>query len=520
MSADGKKIWETYPQNLVCMGGLSKEFKYLTSPSVQRAVRQEVREKFIAAALADKRFDKEAGVVFLKGGTSVDINYYDTDTTLTPFRQESYFQYLFGLAEPDCFGAIFLKTRQAVLFVPTLPEGVARWNGDPKSFAWYKDTFGADAVCAVEDIKKTLLERGARTVYTLNGQNTDSGLWTVTIPTRADLGSPAESDIKLDNKALFPVLSECRVIKTPREIDFMRACCLVTSQAHVFVMRHIRAGMSEVQLEALFRAWTGFFGGSRFLAYTCICASGPNGSILHYGHAGRPNDRILKQSDMMVLDMGGEYGGYSTDITSSYPVSGKFTKDQIAVHNAVRAAQDAVFSKLRPGCDWLAMHRAAERAILTHLKDMGVVRGDVEAMMKVNLGAVFMPHGLGHFIGMDTHDVGGYPIEGPDKKTKDNSPGPRWLRTQRILKAGMVLTVEPGLYFNNSWIAKALQDETKAAFIDQKAVERFRDFGGVRLEDDVLITKNGYENFTRMPKTWQEYEEVVGNYNPTCEPCA
>lgn len=147
----------------------------------------------------------------------------------------------------------------------------------------------------------------------------------------------------------------------------MRIGNLISSQAHVYVMRHVKAGMVELQCEALFKAWCAYFGASRHCAYTCICGSGTHGAILHYGHAGRPNDRVLQNGDTMVLDMGADYDGYATDITRHVPVDGKFTDKQKIVHNAVYESQQTVMRAMKPGVKWPDMHRLAERVILEHL---------------------------------------------------------------------------------------------------------------------------------------------------------
>ena len=161
----------------------------------------------------------------------------------------------------------------------------------------------------------------------------------------------------------------------------------------------------EYQLESLFMHHTYTHGGCRHMAYTCICACGPNPAVLHYGHAGAPNARLLKEGDQALLDMGAEYHCYASDITCSFPISSDFTRDQILIHEAVLAAQVAVVGALKPGVAWPDMHRLAERTILENLKRGGVLAGDVDEMLAADLGATFMPHGLGHFIGLDTHDV-------------------------------------------------------------------------------------------------------------------
>uniref|UniRef100_A0A2C9L303 Peptidase M24 domain-containing protein n=1 Tax=Biomphalaria glabrata TaxID=6526 RepID=A0A2C9L303_BIOGL len=136
---------------------------------------------------------------------------------------------------------------------------------------------------------------------------------------------------------------------------------------------------------------------------------GHNGSILHYGHSGAPNSKRLEDGDICLLDMGAEYYCYGSDITCSFPANGKFTQDQKAIYDAVLAANRAVLAAVRPGVSWVDMHKLAERVLLEHLVQLGLLKGNVEDMMRVRLGAVFMPHGLGHFLGIDTHDCGGYP---------------------------------------------------------------------------------------------------------------
>jgi len=207
---------------------------------------------------------------------------------------------------------------------------------------------------------------------------------------------------------------------------------------------------------------------------------------------------------MIVLDMGAAYNGYHTDITRTYPVNGKFTDDQRAIYEAVREAQGAVLSAMKPGVKWPDMHQLAERVIISHLRKIGILHnGTAEEMFAAHIGAVFMPHGLGHFLGLCTHDVGGYPKDGPQR---GRTPGVKYLRTSRELQEGMVITVEPGCYFNIPTLDKALQNEEQKRFINVDVLNRFRGFGGVRLEDDVLITKDGAENLTVLPILPDEIE--------------
>merc|ERR1712232_1347575 len=275
--------------------------------------------------------------------------------------------------------------------------------------------------------------------------------------------------------------------------------------AHVTCMRQIKPGMREYQLESLFKHYCYYNGGCRHMSYTCICGSGINSATLHYGHAGAPNDKKIEDGDMCLFDMGAEYHCYGADITCSYPSNGKFTKEQIDIYESVLSAVKAVESQLKPGISWPDMHIEAEKAFLKVLKERGYIQGEIEEMMKVRLGALFMPHGLGHFLGLDTHDVGGYNEGCP---TRSDLPGLKSLRTARVLEEGMVLTVEPGVYFIKALLEPAFSDNTFNSFLIKDKIEPLLNFGGVRIEDDIVITSDGMENFTRCPREIKDIEAV------------
>lgn len=196
--------------------------------------------------------------------------------------------------------------------------------------------------------------------------------------------------------------------------------------------------------------------------------------------------------------MGANYGGYAADITCSFPANGKFTEDQKMVYNAVLAARDAVIEQAREGVSWVDMHKLANRVMLQKLKEGGLLKGDVEDMMSVGLNGIFQPHGLGHLLGLDVHDVGSYLPGQPQRPT---DPGCTRLRFSRILKDGMYVTVEPGCYFIDILLDRAIADPKMNCFIELEVLKRFRNFGGVRIEDDVLITKDSCEIFSVVPRT-------------------
>ncbi|XP_076387318.1 xaa-Pro dipeptidase isoform X2 [Megachile rotundata] len=295
-----------------------------------------------------------------------------------------------------------------------------------------------------------------------------------------------------------------RVIKSPQEIKVLEYVIKISSDAHKSVMHMIKPGLAEFQMEAAFMHYVYSNGGCRHVSYTCICGSGHNASILHYGHAGAPNNKIIKDGDMCLFDMGGNYCGYAADITCSFPANGKFTDDQKMIYNAVLAARDAVMNTAKPNVAWTDMHLLANKTMLVSLKSGGLLVGDVDDMMKAGLNEVFQPHGLGHLMGLDVHDVGGYLPGYPERST---APGLRKLRTGRILQPGMVLTIEPGCYFIDSLLDAALKNSNQSKFIVTEVLKRFRGWGGVRIEDDVLITETGVRNLTDVPRTVEEIEK-------------
>lgn len=240
--------------------------------------------------------------------------------------------------------------------------------------------------------------------------------------------------------------------------------------------------------------------------YTPISASGPNAAILHYGHAGAPNDRELQDGDLVLCDFGCSIYNYGSDITTTFPASGRFTNDQRIVYEAVLAANEAVKAAMRPSVSWSDMHMLANRVILQGLKEGGLLMGSIDEMMDEDLGAVFMPHGLGHFLGLDTHDVGGYLAGHPGRIQR---PGLNKLRTARLLEVGMVITVEPGCYFNPALLLPAFKDPKKSKYMVVDRIKSFIGMGGVRIEDNCVITEFGIENLTVVPRSVADIELVM-----------
>ncbi|XP_074645434.1 xaa-Pro dipeptidase-like isoform X2 [Tubulanus polymorphus] len=442
---------------------------------------------------------KSGSVILLQGGETQCR--YSSDRELL-FRQESYFHWAFGVLEPDVFGTIDVDTGKAELFFPKLHPDYAVWMGKLEDKDHFKAKYEVDDCHWVCEMPRVLFDKNPSEVLTLRGKNTDSD----TIHPEATFDGIEK--FKVNNTSLFPEMSECRVFKSAEEIEVLRHANKISSEAHRELMRRIEPGMHEFQMESIFHDYCYRNGGMRWLAYTGICACGPSGAVLHYGHAGAANNQPIRDGDLCLFDLGAEYYCYTSDITTTFPANGKFTEKQKVIYNAVLDANRSVFKACKPGVSWLEMHYLAERTILTHLKNNGIIVGDLDDMMDCRFGAVFMPHGLGHFLGIDVHDVAGYPKGGTERILK---PGLKSLRTTRALDAGMVITIEPGCYFIESQLDAAFANPKHAKFMVKERIDEYRGSGGVRIEDTVTITETGIENLTDVPRTVEEIEKFMAD---------
>ncbi|XP_030649975.1 xaa-Pro dipeptidase [Chanos chanos] len=457
-------------------------------------------------------------VVVLQGGEQKQRYCTDTDVV---FRQESFFHWAFGVIEADCYGAIDVDSGKAFLFVPKLPESYATWMGEIYPREHFKEKYAVDEVHYTSDIVDVLANLQSSTLLTLRGLNTDSG------STCREASFEGISRFQVNNTLLHPVIVECHLLKTDMELEVLlreaefsgpeMLSCVTSTGTETSagrkdeypkaaeVMRRVRPGQKEYEMESLFQHYCYSRGGMRHTSYTCICGSGHNCSVIYYGHPGAPNDKTIEDGDMCLFDMGGEYYCYTSDITCSFPTNGKFTADQRAIYEAVLKSSRTAMAAIKPGVKWTDMQRLADRVHLEELVKVGILRGNVEDMLKVHLGAVFMPHGLGHLLGLDVHDVGGYP-EGVERV---DEPGLRSLRMGRLVQERMVLTVEPGIYFINHLLDQALADPAHSCFINNAVLQRFRGFGGVRVEENIVVTADGIELLTCVPRTVEEIEAFM-----------
>ena len=297
---------------------------------------------------------------------------------------------------------------------------------------------------------------------------------------------------------LKSAIENCRVTKDAHEIALIRHANAISSEAHREVMRIAKRAKNEAELMGTFIG-TCIANGGREQAYGCICASGMNAATLHYVH----NDLTTSKKLNLLIDAGCEYNCYCSDITRTYPLTGTFTKESREIYDIVDKMQSSCMTMLRAGVLWEDVHRRAHEIGIEGLLHLGILKGDKEEIFKSRVSTVFLPHGLGHYLGMDTHDTGG------NANYADPDPMFRYLRIRGEIPAGAVVTNEPGIYFCRFIIEPALKDGKMARFINEKVLNRYWEVGGVRIEDDIHILPDGCENLTTAPRTWEEVEALV-----------
>ncbi|MDR9419282.1 aminopeptidase P family protein [Gracilimonas sp.] len=429
--------------------------------------------------------DNQQGAVFIQGS---EIFYRNETDYEYPFRQESNFWYLTGVNEPDCALILDLKTEEYHLFVPKRDAQYAVWHGYVKSQEAWQEQYKPDHLHYTNEILTVMNEINPDKVYCLNEAD-------------AELIEDLDRSFEADMETLQDALTYCRVIKTEEELEYMRKSAKINNLAHTEVMKVIKPGMYEYELKALFTKIQ-YEHGLQQDAYNGIFAGGKNSAILHYVE----NNSQIKDGDLFLLDAGHEYEGYASDITRTYPANGTFTDLQAGVYDAVLNALNSSIEKVETGVKMEDLHLHAARTIMEGLKEIDLVKGSVDDLMENDIFALFFPHGLGHFLGLDTHDVGGYP-KGVDRIDR---PGIKYLRVRRDLQPGMVITIEPGCYFVPALLIPAMKDENKSKFLNADKLTKMYEFGGIRIEDNIVVTEDGYENLTDVPKERSEIEKLIG----------
>ncbi len=392
------------------------------------------------------------------------------------YRQDSDFWYLSGFPEPDAV-LVLVPGRahgEALLFCRERNPERETWDGARAGTEGAVATHGFDdayPITDLDDILPGLLE-GRTRVYYHFGRDTEFDLkligWVNRVRMQVKQGAqPPHEFLELGH-----YLHELRLFKSAAEIRLMKRAAQIAAEAHVVAMQTTRPGMHEYEVEAAIQHH--FRRNDAQLAYESIVGGGANACVLHYIE----NKSVLRDGDLLLIDAGAEYRNYASDITRTFPVNGRFSKEQRAIYQLVLDAQNAAMQKARVGQTYDAGHDAAVATLTEGLLKLGLLKGTLEKNLETGDYKRFYMHKTGHWIGLDVHDVGEYRVDGEFRE----------------LEAGMVFTIEPGLY---------IAPGSKGVAAKWQGI-------GVRIEDDVLVTKDGHEVLTAgVPKEIDEVEALI-----------
>jgi len=394
-----------------------------------------------------------------------------------PFRQDSDFYYLTGFNEADSL-AVFIPGREQgeyILFCREFDEKKALWEGAHAGLEGATEHYEADdsfPIDDMDDILPGMLENKSKVFYPM-GRDSDLDHqlleWITHIRKQSRNGINAPGELV----CLEHLLHEMRLFKSPAELKLMRQAAEVSCKAHTRAMQQCKAGLYEYQIESEI-VHEFMQQGLRYVAYPSIVAGGKNACVLHYVD----NKDKLKRGDLLLIDAGVECDHYAADITRTFPVSGVFSEAQKQLYQLVLDAQYAAIEQIEPGKPWNHAHDVSVEVLTKGLVKLGLLKGRVSKLIKDEKYKQFYMHRIGHWLGMDVHDVGDYKVDG------------EW----RLLEPGMVLTIEPGLYI-----------PANCESVDAK----WRGIG-IRIEDDVLVTKEGHEVLTHaVVKEVDEIERLM-----------
>jgi len=436
-----------------------------------------------AARRARLQAQMEPGAVAVLATALVVARNADSDY---PYRHDSHFFYLTGFPEPEAVLVLVAangdKAAQSLLFCREKNTEREIWDGFRYGPEAARATFGFDAAYSIAalDAEMAKLLADAPAVYYPLGRDRKTDMqvkrWLDAVRAQSRSGVTAPGTAH----DLLPLVDEMRLLKDDTEIATMRRAAAISAQAHARAMRATQAGMREYEIEAEllheFRR-----NGAQSPAYTSIVAAGANACVLHYV----ANNDTINDGDLVLIDAGCELDGYASDITRTYPANGRFTEPQKALYELVLAAQAAALEAIRPGQPYQSVHDAAVRVLVQGMLELGLLcadkHGTVDEIIATKAYTRFYMHGTGHWLGMDVHDVGQY---------RDvHTPG----KPSRPLRPGMVLTVEPGIYVRPG-------DDVPQQYWNI----------GIRIEDDVLVTTDGYSILSvGAPKTVAEIEQTM-----------
>lgn len=390
--------------------------------------------------------------------SSANKNYRTRDVE-NPFRQNSDFLYMTGISEPNLINLIYQEKKQviSILFRNNTSDFESIWEGKRPENSKILKKHGFSKVYDYDEYKQKIMDiiKNKDNLYIEFGLNKDLDKFI-----KKNVSKLRKKNInkKKLNKNILPIDSithKLRQIKSNYEINMIKEAAKVSIKGHQEAMKKSKPGMYEYELDAEIKYI--FNKNNMHFAYMSIVGGGNNACTLHY----IKNDNLLKNNDLVLIDAAAENNGYASDITRTFPVNGKFTKEQALIYDVVLNAQEKAINFIKPGVTWNQVHAITVKEISLGLINLGIINGEIEEVIKKELYKEFYMHNTGHWLGLDVHDVGKY--------------------ENIIFKPGMIITVEPGIYINSN---------------NSKVLKKWRGIG-IRIEDDVLITKKGNEVITK-----------------------
>jgi len=443
-----------------------------------------------------------SGLLLFLGNSNADINYQGNSY---PFRQDSSFIYFFGLMLPDMAAIIDVESGEEILFGDDVDVNDIVWTGPQPLVGELAASAGVSKSAPLAELDSYVSKavRQGRKVHFLPPYR---------YQTRMEInrlfGIHFDRMESSASEELIRAVISMRLIKKDEEIAELEKAAEIGYQMHYAVMKAARLGMKEQELAGLMDGIAVQHG--RITSFPTILSQ--NGETLH----NETHNQILTEGRMIVVDAGAEaLSGYVSDFTRSIPSSGKFTQRQKEIYEIVASANNYFSSIASPGATFKSLHLTVVRQMLEGLKVLGLVKGDLDEAVACGVQGLFMPHGLSHHIGLDVHDMAsfGRAYIGFDDTYRiflgtaqpDTAMG-------KMFEPGYVVSNEPGIYFIPALIEQWKQEGKNASFVDFEALEKWYDFGGIRLEDDILITENGCRliGFRRIPFSIEDVERVMG----------
>ena len=440
----------------------------------------------------------DSGIGLFLGNKYVPYNY---PANPYKFRQDSSFRYFFGLNLSGYAGLMDFDSGEDIVFADDIDIEDIIWMGPQPAVKDLAASVGVEKTIPfgqLNDYIQKAISQG-RTIHFLPPYRAETKLRLAALLKGCDY-SPSESLIKS--------VIDLRLIKDQVEIEHLDEIMAIGYEMHVTAMLMAKEGIYEREIVGAMEGIAASYDGA--VSFPIILSK--HGEILHNEN----HENLLKNGDLLLVDAGFDSPlGYATDHTRTFPVSGKYSEQQKNIYEIVLAANDAVHQASKPGIQYKEMHFLACKIIADGLINLGIMKGNVEDAVANGAHTLFMPHGLGHAMGMDVHDMEGLGetlVGYGNELQRSKEFGTAYLRFARTLKEGHVITNEPGIYFIPALIEKWKSENINTEFINFKELENYLNFGGVRLEDDMLITKDGSRNLgkERIPIYLEEIEKIVG----------